>query len=179
MLNAFAILNFEQIASVAETDPDRRRRLERLLSKLEFKKMEIVKRTEAKAMVEGAKARNDEAEVDRIKAKFASDMQLLAKSADSEKKRQKASLQDRLQKKRERRMRDLQHKHETELQKMTDEHQTEASEIQDRLDDHDDLARIIHEVKTEANDENDINGTSAEAEALEGKYSKRVFKATL
>ena len=90
MLNAFAILNFEQIASVAETDPDRRRRLERLLSKLEFKKMEIVKRTEAKAMVEGAKARNDEAEVDRIKAKFASDMQLLAKSADSEKKRQKA-----------------------------------------------------------------------------------------
>ena len=89
-LNAFAILNFEQIASVAETDPDRRRRLERLLSKLEFKKMEIVKRTEAKAMVEGAKARNDEAEVDRIKAKFASDMQLLAKSADSEKKRQKA-----------------------------------------------------------------------------------------
>ena len=63
-------------------------------------------------------------------------------------------------------MRDLQHKHETELQKMTDEHQTEASEIQDRLDDHDDLARIIHEVKTEANDENDINGTSAEAEAV-------------
>ena len=170
--DAFEVRLKEQIASVAETDPDRRRRLERLLSKLEFKKMEIVKRTEAKAMVEGAKARNDEAEVDRIKAKFASDMQLLAKSADSEKKRQKASLQDRLQKKRERRMRDLQHKHETELQKMTDEHQTEASEIQDRLDDHDDLARIIHEVKTEANDENDINGTSAEAEALEDEQAR-------
>ena len=88
--DAFEVRLKEQIASVAETDPDRRRRLERLLSKLEFKKMEIVKRTEAKAMVEGAKARNDEAEVDRIKAKFASDMQLLAKSADSEKKRRKA-----------------------------------------------------------------------------------------
>ena len=96
---------------------------------------------------------NDEAEIERIKQKFANDMQLLAKSADSEKRRQKASLQDRLQKKRERRMRDLQHKHEMELQETTDKHQAEASEIQDRLDDHDDLARIIHEVQTEAGQE--------------------------
>ena len=66
-------------------------------------------------------------------------MQLLAKSADAEKKRQKAALQDRLHKKRERRMRDLQHKHELELQTKTDAHSVEASEIQDRLDDHDDL----------------------------------------
>jgi hypothetical protein len=69
-------------------------------------------------------------------------MQLLAKSADAEKKRQKAALQDRLHKKRERRMRDLQHKHELELQTKTDAHSVEASEIQDRLDDHDDLVSV-------------------------------------
>jgi hypothetical protein len=160
-----------QIAAVAESDPDRRRRLEHLLGKLEFKKMEIQKREEAKELVEAAKARNDEAEIERIKQKFANDMQLLAKSADSEKRRQKASLQDRLQKKRERRMRDLQHKHEMELQETTDKHQAEASEIQDRLDDHDDLARIIHEVQTEAGQEEDMV-KSAEQEALDDEQQR-------
>ena len=57
-------------------------------------------------------------------------------------------------------MRDLQHKHEMELQTKTDAHSAEASEIQDRLDDHDDLARIIHEVKAEAGEEE--SGKSAE-----------------
>ena len=170
-VNAFEIRLKQQIATVADSDPDQRRRLERLLSKLEFKKIEIQKRSEAKELVEGAKARNDEAEVERIKQKFARDMQLLAKSADAEKRRQKASLQDRLQKKRERRMRDLQHKHEQELQQMTDSHQTEASEIQDRLDDHDDLARIIHEVKSEADGEEDLT-VNAEAEALEDEQAR-------
>ena len=33
----------------------------------------------------------------------------------------------------------MQHKHELELQTKTDAHSVEASEIQDRLDDHDDL----------------------------------------
>ena len=162
----------EMMATLADgQDPERLRRYEHMLGKLEFKKIEASKREQAKAEVEAAKARNDEAEVDRIKAKFAGDMQLLAKSADSEKKRQKALLQDRLRKKRERRMRDLQHKHESELRSMTDTHQAEASEIQDRLDDHDDLARIINEVQKEAADDEEVV-VSAEAEALEDEQAR-------
>jgi hypothetical protein len=49
------------------TDPDQRRRLEHLLGKLAFKQMEVNKREDAKALVNAAKARHDEAEIDRIK----------------------------------------------------------------------------------------------------------------
>lgn len=160
----------EQLDSVALQnggDPDKIRRIEHLLSKLEFKKIELMKRKAASAAVAEAQARSDEAEVDRIKKEFASNMQVLANSADAEKRRKKAMLQDRLKRARERRMRDLQHKHETELASMTDAQNAEASELQDRLDDHDNLARIIHEVQSEDTaEQEDDDGASAEKEAL-------------
>lgn len=147
-------------------DPDKVRRIEHLLSKLEFKKIELMKRKAATEAVNEAKSRNDEAEVERIKREFASNMAVLAKSADAEKRRKKAMLQDRLKRARERRMRDLQHKHEKEANKLTASHNEEASELQDRLDDHDDLARIIHEVQSEDREENQFDTGNAEKEAL-------------
>ena len=56
------------------TDPDQRRRLEHLLGKLAFKQMEVNKREDAKALVNAAKARHDEAEIDRIKVLFAASL---------------------------------------------------------------------------------------------------------
>ena len=95
----FEAMLHEQLASPALQnggDPDKMRRIEHLLSKIEFKKIELAKRKAAtKAMAE-AKARNDEAEVDRIKKEFAANMQVLANSAEAEKRRKKAMLQDRL-----------------------------------------------------------------------------------
>ena len=146
-------------------DPDNVRRLQHLLSKLEFKKILVAKHAEAKVLLAEAKARNDEAEVARITQTFTENVEALAKSADAEKKRQKAALKDRLQRKRERRMRDLQHKHEQELNELNDEHNEQASELQSRLEEHDNLARIIHEVKAEAGAEEDAVA-SAEKEAL-------------
>merc|ERR1711871_72965 len=131
-------------------DENRKADHQRLLRKLELKRMQLLKKNKAQTDIAEAKARDDEAAIQRIQEQYKQDITNLKQAADSEKRRQQESLANRLKRRREAKMRELKRKHENEKHSVESEHSAVADDIQNHLEEDDHLRKTVEEAKNDA-----------------------------
>ena len=153
-------------------DEGRKADHERLLRKLELKKMQLMKKNQAQMDIAEAKARNDEAAIQRIQDQYKHDITNLKQAADSEKRRQQESVANRLKRRREAKMRELKRKHESEKHAVEHNHAAEAGQIQEQLEDDDNLRKTIEEAKVDALQDESVSAGKEDLNALIDEQSK-------
>ena len=131
-------------------DASRRADHERLLRKLELKKMQLQKKAEAQVAMIEANGRGDADAVQRIQEQYQHDLMNLKTHADAEKRRQQQALATRLKRHREAKMQSLLRKQEVEVHKMKQLHASDAGDLQDSLEEDDKLRQTIEDAKKDA-----------------------------
>jgi hypothetical protein len=165
-------LNADLEAHGKSLDQSRRAERERLLRKLELKKMQLQKKKEAQALIADAKGRGDDAAVQRIQDQYKHDMNNLRASADAEKRRQQEALANRLKRRRDAKTRELRRKHESELNNVKRGHVEEANNLQQTLEEDDNLQKAIEEAKKDALEDSAISNGKEELLSLVDEQAK-------
>merc|ERR1711871_230781 len=153
-------------------DENRKADHERLLRKLELKRIQLTKKTQAQAEVAEAKARNDEASVQRIQEQYKHDIANLKQAADAEKRRQQEALANRLKRRREAKLRELKRKHDSEKHSLEEAHASAAEDVQAHLEEDDHLRKTIEEAKNDALKHDDVTSGKEDMAALIDEQTK-------
>ena len=156
----------------ASMDQNRKAERERLLHKLELKKMQLEKKANAQATIADARSRGDDAAVQRIQEQYKHDVMNLKASADAEKRRQQEALASRLKRRRDAKTKDLRRKHESELNELKRTHGNEAASVQAALEEDDVLQKAIEEAKIDALQDKSIASGKEEILSLVDEQAK-------
>ena len=152
-------------------DDARKAQHARLLSKLRLKKQKLEQTQAAEQVIAEARAVNDFVAVAKIQQEYEQSLNALAMASRAAKAEKQMPCRRRLRRRREKKMRELQRKHEEELQEKDREHQEESASLQDKLDDNEELHRIIEEAKEDANATEDLEA-EVESEMLAEEQQK-------